>query len=452
RPDGVFGTHRLSATDSEIKLIGQVERKGGTQERIGPRRDHRQEVDVSGGGVFELRFDLSEEPPGEYRIAVALDNREGKTLAGAERELKILPPSEVEVTFDENRVCYLDGAPFFPIGLYHVCREAIETIEKENVELGIPNRTIPEHLKDIKDHGFNCVVTSWGFPDEEFRLMLAEAGLYYSPEIGRMGSGRLQRLVEDHRKDPNILWWYGIDEPYDGLMDKAIRDRAMFAEVDPYRPVAGAVNKPDIFGNFLQAFDILMPDAYPIRLVAPWMDGCIQAGCGRVPVWLVPQGFGMNPSDVPTPEGMRCRAFLGLTHGATGLIWFTYAHPGFFENVEDHRDSWYLPETPLWDEFARLNREITDLAPALLSPPVEARVTASDEAIHVLLKEYDGKRYLFAVNESPEPVVCRFTGLEPDGKVEVLPEGRNITPDEEGWMDQFEGYATRVYRFYHSGD
>jgi hypothetical protein len=72
---------------------------------------------------------------------------------------------------------------------------------------------------------------------------------------------------------------------------------------------------------------------------------------------------------------------------------------------------------------------------------------ASNEAIHVLLKEYEGKRYLFAVNASPEPVECRFTGLTPGGEVEVLTEGRTIAPEGEGWTDRFEGYATRVYRF-----
>ncbi len=78
--------------------------------------------------------------------------------------------------------------------------------------------------------------------------------------------------------------------------------------------------------------------------------------------------------------------------------------------------------------------------------PVEPRVTASDDAIHVLLK-YDEKHYLVAVNDSPEPVAFRFTGLKPYGKVEVLPDGRALAAGKDGWTDQFEKYATRVYRF-----
>ena len=81
------------------------------------------------------------------------------------------------------------------------------------------------------------------------------------------------------------------------------------------------------------------------------------------------------------------------------------------------------------------------------SLPVEPRVIASDDAVHVLLKEYDGKHYLFAVIASPEPVACRFTGLKPYGKVEVLPDGRALAAGKDGWTDQFEKYATRVYRF-----
>ena len=427
----------LQAADGQAKLKTHVEGIG-------------QEVDLTGDGVYELQFDLAGQPPGEYRIAVELADQEGITLAGTEHELKILPPSPSdEVTFDANRVCYLNGAPFFPIGLYHVCRATIEDIEAQNIVLGLPARTISEHLQDIKDHGFNCVVHSWGFPDDNFRNLLANAGLYWSPEVGWMGSTDLRSLVEDHKQDPYLLWWYGIDEAVGEDLDKAIQDRAMFVEVDSYHPVAAATNKPDSFGDYLQAFDILMPDAFGISVVADWTDGCIQAGQGRVPVWLVLQGFGMNPSDVPTPEKMRCQAFLALTHGATGLIWFTYAHPfEGFEGEPGYRDGWwYLPETPLWAEFALLNQEVNDLAPVLLSPPVEPVVTASDAAIHVLLKEYQGQYYLFAVNDSPVPVSCQFTGLIPQGNVEILPDGTLITPNGQGWVDQLEGYATRVYRF-----
>ena len=439
----------LQVTDGQAKLWAQVERVGQAGELIGTQRNLGEEVDLTGDGVYELRFDFAGEPPGKYRIAVELANRAGIAMAGTEHELRILPPSDFEVTFDQNRVCLLNGEPFFPIGLYQVCQAAIDTIEKENLTLGIPARTVREHLQDIKDHGFNCVVHSWGFPDEEFRDLLAEAELYWSPEIGRMGSGSLRHLVEEHKSDPYLLWWYGIDEPAGEGLDKAIQDRDMFEEVDPYRPVAAAICHPGIFGRFVEAFDILMPDAYGILVVANWTDGCIQAGQGRVPVWVVPQGFGMEPSDVPTPEKLRCEAFLALTHGATGLIWFTYAHPfEGFEGAQGYRDGWwYLPETPLWAEFAQLNQEIADLTPVLVSPPIEASVTASDEAIHVLLKEYGGKYYLFAVNDSPASVACQFTELVPNGNVEVLFGGSTITPNSEGWADQFEGYATRVYRF-----
>ena len=429
----------LEATGGEAKVRAKVEGTGETGE----------ELVVTEDGVYELRCDMAGKSPGEYRIAVELADQEGMTLAGTEHELRILPPSDFEATFDANRVCFLNGEPFFPIGLFHVCRATIDEIEAQNLVLGLPTRTVSEHLQDIKDHGFNCVVHSWGFPDEEFRGLLADAGLYWSPEVGWIGSQDLSVLVEEHKQDPCLLWWYGIDEAVGADLDKAIQDRAMFEEIDPYHPVAAAVNKPDSFGNYMQAFDILMPDAYGTSLVAPWTDGCIQAGQGRVPVWVIPQGFGVEPSDVPTPEELRCEAFLALTHGATGLIWFTYAHPfEGFQGAQGYRDGWwYLPETPLWAEFAQLNQEIADLTPVLVSPPIEASVTASDEAIHVLLKEYGGKYYLFAVNDSPASVACQFTELVPNGNVEVLFGGSTITPNSEGWADQFEGYATRVYRF-----
>ena len=57
---------------------------------------------------------------------------------------------------------------------------AIDVVEAENREMGIPGRSTRDHLRDIKDHGFNCVVHAWGFPDEDFWALLAEVGLYWS--------------------------------------------------------------------------------------------------------------------------------------------------------------------------------------------------------------------------------------------------------------------------------
>ena len=443
----------LQNADGKTWLAGKVEREAGKAGLGVDAASPKGRVEAPGDGTYELAFDVTGQPVGEYHVTVQLLSEGKGVLAGGEHDVRIVPPSDLEVTFDEHRVCRVNGELLFPIGLYQVCQRAIDVIEAENRELGLPNRSPREHLQAIKDHGFNCVVHAWGFPDEGFRELLAEVGLYWSPEIGRTESQQLRRLAEQHRRDPYLLWWYGIDEVAGAGLEKAIRDRAMFEEIDPYHPVAAAVNNPGTFGRCIRAFDILLPDPYPVRnvpltMVAAWTDGCIRAGEGRVPVWVVPQAFGTrNRWEIPTPRELRAQAYLALTHGATGLIWFTYAHPGFFEGVEGRRSSWYLPETPLWEEFRRLNRELTELAPVLLSPPVEQTVVASSKDIHLLFRQHEGKHYVFTVNASPDPVECRFTGLPPAVGVEVL-HGKRVVPAEGGaWRDEFEGYVTRVYRF-----
>jgi hypothetical protein len=91
-----------------------------------------------------------------------------------------------------------------------------------------------------------------------------------------------------------------------------------------------------------------------------------------------------------------------IVNGAKGI--------GYFP----HRWEPYKPaeiSEELQAEMKRTNRQLTELAPVILSPdaPKQVECEAVDGgSVDVLTKEYQGKLYLFAVNNGLEPARARF--------------------------------------------
>jgi len=186
----------------------------------------------------------------------------------------------------------------------------------------------------------------------------------------------------------------------------------------------------------------------------------------RKPVWLVPQAFdhllGPGTYRMPTVEEQRCMSYLGLTHGAKGIIWFVYT--GYCIHSDEvakqkglppGQAAWVFRGTipkcfPLrWEGIKQIVRDVNELSPVLLAADVEQtqQVTEGSPSIHTLLKEHEGARYLLAVNAKnrAEAFACSIPGL--DGTVEVLWEDRTAEVEEGMLRDAFQPYEVHVYRF-----
>jgi hypothetical protein len=181
-------------------------------------------------------------------------------------------------------------------------------------------------------------------------------------------------------------------------------------------------------------------------------------------VWLVPQCFdhvnGPGTYRMPTVAEQRCMCYLGLIHGARGLLWFTYS--GYCEQDVDKSKA---QGTIVWkvrgsipkhfpaeyEGIERLAAEATELAPVWFAPPIaQARqVTAGGEAVHTYLAEHNGRRYLFAVNAGDAAVDFACTLRGGKDAAEVLWENRRVDLAGGKLADSFEPYEVHVYRWPH---
>ena len=85
------------------------------------------------------------------------------------------------------------------------------------------------------------------------------------------------------------------------------------------------------------------------------------------PVWGVIQAFGhADPKHdwvLPTPEEIRCMAYVAVVEGAQGLLFYSHGRKGDPFYIRDHAEHWAFVQ--------RLGAELQTLSPVLLSPAVQ---------------------------------------------------------------------------------
>jgi hypothetical protein len=104
-------------------------------------------------------------------------------------------------------------------------------------------------------------------------------------------------------------------------------------------------------------------------------------------------------------------------------------------------------------ELKRLNAQITQLAPAILSDAAKQKVSisfADGLAGEVMAKSYDGSIYLFANNLDLKwragTAIIEVEGLKKGTKIEVIDEAREIIADDGNFSDHFDRLGVHIYR------
>lgn len=204
------------------------------------------------------------------------------------------------------------------------------------------------------------------------------------------------------------------------------------------------------------------------------------------PVWLIVGAFsqrshGAFPFRFATPVELRAQVYSGLINGATGIIYFTWdtyvCRDGGVMGMAPDPLTQYLPGGPgqphptpvkpmeiaqsaaLWRAARYLNREIKELAPALLSPtaPEATNYSLKSEGkgvtqapLQCLLKQHpDGGYVLLTVNN--DDAEMKATYEFPGGLKSVQPlfEERpafELKPDQKTFEDMYDPFEVHVYR------
>jgi hypothetical protein len=293
-------------------------------------------------------------------------------LRGALALLVLLagPVAATTATVDANGNFVVDGAPFFPIGMYHVSWIGDRQGDAQQVA----------DFDAIADAGFNLV-----HPTVDLRPGMAAAldraaarGLRVIAEIGwttTTGAGNIINLWKDK---PAIIGWNIADDfnaPYSG---------------PPNHPPSQLVTRRDVVAGLApQHLTYASGGSYPGFSIAPYIDTVGVMGFQSYPIdggsspseyeleenadgyeyvaaqlggsgqsfVANPQSFKWSPGAFPTPTEARNLLFPPLLTGANGVIFYTYwGENGVLASAAP----------ALWSEIKREVVELKTLTPFLL--------------------------------------------------------------------------------------
>ena len=328
-----------------------------------------------------------------------------------------------KITLRDDGMTLVDGKPFFPIGAYAVCKREFN------------GNSFDRAFAQLKAAGFNFAHT-YG---DAYESGFFEAARKYGIRLWVASKTPDKKMLEIGRYEPSVLAWYLGDDTEGFLTPQELLDRnAMVKAVDPNRLTcqAESVHSSEAvssYARYVRGTDVYMPESYHIRRevgdetdrtcvatvirdmkrvfadVRAFGDGKPR-GCWPILQWF--DGWGIW-KHFPSREQLFATSWAAIVHGAHGIVWYTYG--GFGQNHG-------MTSTPeRWKAMSDLATEISRYAPVLVErtptdqPTVEILEGAARDPLNIgpsvscLLKQHNGKDYLFAVNASDEPVVARIT-------------------------------------------
>jgi len=311
----------------------------------------------------------------------------------------------------DNGYLYVDGKPFFAIGVYSVGDA--------------------QDMAILAEAGFNVVHTyawegqrtydggqAWLDAAHENGLK-ALVGLY-RPDVKAMKFDAAIARIEKYRDHPALLAWHLMDEPAwdkEGDMGKDYMPAAceIVRQHDPAHPVTAVVCHFGDPEKFMPSVDIMQGDYYCIPpLPANWysgrgfrgvkifVDASNAASQGRKPFWYVGQIFdysflkeNYNPSPwwqrLPNRDEIRCMTYTAVASGARGVMYWSLSRL--------MRDDWnrtLLGRAVLWENLREVVGELNELMPLLTATTPE---TIADRDRVVSLVKSDGRdTYVIAAN------------------------------------------------------
>jgi len=338
-------------------------------------------------------------------------------------------PRVPKITLRDDGVTLVDGEPFFPIGVYSVCKREFN------------NQDFDRAFADLKAAGFNFAHT-YG---DAYEPGFFDAAEKYGFKLWVAAKLPDRKLLDVGRRRPCVLAWYLGDDTASWFSPQEITDRHVSVKaVDPNRltcqadPIDSdlAISR---YAAYVRATDVFMPEIYPVRHEAgdPTDKTCVAItirdmervrsdvrsfndGQPRA-CWPIIQYFlGWNGwQHFPSRDQLFAMTWAAIIHGAHGMTWYTY---GGFDHKKPGRNDQGITSTPeRWQTISELARELGKWSPVFVERTPAEQPTVKvlegprldplgkEPSVTCLLKKHAGKTHLFAVNACSEPVTVEFT-------------------------------------------
>lgn len=301
-------------------------------------------------------------------------------------------------------------------------------------------------------------------------MMLHTGGMWYDEQTGKMHSevvkraqdyedvrGLLTKIATNFKDLPNLLCYYTYDEQNPIRMgDELAWINRILTEVDLGHPTACAMNRDYATrpGSIARTVDFIGYDVYPvtgysnqdISTVTERLEVGKKTNPNR-PIYFMPQGFWYNTrveNDLraPNQEEFRNMVFQAIIAGACMLETYSF-------NSATNTPSPGRTAEEEWEIITTVYDEVSYLEPIILSilPAPHYEVLGGGDWLNTMSKRYDGKSYLFAVNNEPQSYSAR---IYLDGVTEIkgMYSKKTYVADETGWFDiEFDKYQTEIFEY-----
>jgi len=346
-----------------------------------------------------------------------------------------------------------DGRSVFPIGVWLQNPANAERYREIGVNLYIglwdgPTRPQLDRLRQAgmpvmglpteaaRDPAFADVVAGWLLPDEPDNAQRLPDGSGYGPPIPPAEIVSLYCDAATIAPARPVLLQLGMGVGWERWKGRGPR-----------------TGRLEDYPEYARGADIVSFDIYPVTSRMEGVSGQIDLigrGLARLhewkaadqPAWVT---IGLtrigNPDVLPTPEEIRAQIWMGLVHGAQGLIYFVH-------QFRPTRIEAALFEDPAGMAAVKAEHaRIQALAPVLLSPTVAGAATVVSGDVALMAKDHGDRRYLFAVSMTGTPQEARMALAGAPASASRLDGDERIALRDGVLTDAFPAYGHRVYIF-----
>ncbi len=352
----------------------------------------------------------------------------------------------------------------FPMMLYSVVAEDLVSVKNEGFNLVHTYSFDRSWLEDVRRVGLHAVVPIGAYD---------QASLWNEPQT--------ENFVSSYADDFSVAWWglpeemtWTVDWKLNQLVDLSSWVRRYDANKRPtYEYLAGNYIAYDI-RNYVPYVDIIGIGAYVDYNEQPrqWIrwavkqviDGITQAGFSvgrdylgreRVPVAVL-QMFIEGGTHVQTGPESYHDVWSAVCAGAKGILVFSHSYRGRFG--PDVYEAFVKAARQLTGEHdlgrvALFGQDLPGIVTNVISgpattPPFDSwgGKAISFPTMNVMAREYEGKKYIFAVNDVDEPITAKFANLPLEvTRAVVIDEGRTIPVSGASFVDSFGNWGVHLY-------
>ena len=390
-------------------------------------------------------FKFGQLPEGITKIKFMLGDTRSKKIVTQDEypfQFTTATPPEGAVTMDESGCAFIDGKPFFPLGMFwesvNMMPPDIERMTSMGVNCVLPYRSFRFRLPEKQDGNTSIAEIRRSMDilhKNGIKLIFCMLDVYgHHGEVKRFegveGMYEIIRVVVNGLKDhPALLGWYISDENPLSDMPMLRKMRFLINELDPFHPVFTLSDRIRNYVFFAPSGDVFLADCYPVHNDTTQsmrsIRNCFNASeqSSRIGIWWLPQIFnwgiyqcsrtGQPYSDTryPTEEEMRSHNMLALNHRARAVIPYAYNSVARHDAYDPGASTRFWP---LVANVMKLNKELEPFFIATANPlklfeekigeaMVEARLHTADSGKQIVVITSDGPGDVKAVIKTGKP-------------------------------------------------